>query len=212
MELREDAPETSAPPGSTPRLPEGITSRGVGHAPEVSSTALSTPKHKASYAGMTTMPKSAKKHLTSEIRTPTTRQQSAAENDDHQKPRRALQPTSRVWFSRVTCYLCFGSKYLKWCSCFKDLGSFWGWRLKIWDQVSSYGLSANQSQCWEDWICVSLSSLLMFADSCVCSSWRESEFFPGNSKGNTSDQNIVTAESSLGGKIRSIWGLLWLVW
>lgn len=96
MELREDAPETSAPPGSTPRLPEGITSRGVGHAPEVSSTALSTPKHKASYAGMTTMPKSAKKHLTSEIRTPTTRQQSAAENDDHQKPRRALQPTSRV--------------------------------------------------------------------------------------------------------------------
>lgn len=196
MELREDAPETSAPPGSAPRLSEGITSRGVSHAhhkvAEVSSTALLTPKHKASYAGMTTMQKSAKKHSTPEIRTPTTRQQSAAENDEHQKPRRALQPTSRVWFSRVTCYLCFGWKYLKWCLCFKDLGISWEWRLKIWDQLSSYGLSANQSQCWEDWICVSLSSLLMFADSCVCSSWRESEFFPGNSKGNenASDQNM----------------------
>jgi hypothetical protein len=69
MELREDAPETSAPPGSAPWLLEGITSRGVSHA---------------------------KKHSTPEIRTPTTRQQSAAENDEHQKPRRALQPTSRV--------------------------------------------------------------------------------------------------------------------
>jgi hypothetical protein len=106
LELREDAPEADSPPRSVPRLlPEGNTLSSVSHAhrklAEVSNALSTPPKHRLSSAAaaVVTTPKSTKKKLKApEHGVPMTRQQSAADSDEHQRPMNPMLPTSRVCF------------------------------------------------------------------------------------------------------------------
>jgi hypothetical protein len=109
LELREDAPEADSPPRSVPRLlPEGNTLSSVSHAhrklAEVSNALSTPPKHRLSSAAaaMVTIPKSTKKKLKApEPGVPMTRQQSAADSDEHQRSRNPMLPTSRRRLERA---------------------------------------------------------------------------------------------------------------
>jgi hypothetical protein len=109
LELREDAPEADSPPRSVPRLlPEGNTLSSVSHAhrklAEVSNALSTPPKHRLSSAAaaVVTTPKSTKKKLKApEHGVPMTRQQSAADSDEHQRPMNPMLPTSRRRLERA---------------------------------------------------------------------------------------------------------------